>query len=240
MKRVNSGMVNWRPLALLCGLLLPLQAYCQTPTFPKGFSGIAQFETTGGFQKHGWASLVSARQGSEPCILSVRRLLGPEGGFARQASVAEAPAFVRQIKIDSSAEDSQGYIVGGLPIPSAETNVTQSPIGDLSVYRIHNDLPQNRNVVLAQTAPAVGETVWLLTKVGDSQALRSAAVVASRRETWLSVRLSAEPVPKEMIGAPVLNAAGELVGVFSHRDPKNPFTLNLIPAAVIAKVLPQT
>ena len=118
-------MANWPFAALICTLLLPLPARSQAPSFPPQFSGHARFETTEGFRERGWANLVAARRGAEPCILSVRRLLGPEGGFSRQASVAEAPAFVRHIKIDSFSGGSQGYIVGGVPIPSPEVAPAQ-------------------------------------------------------------------------------------------------------------------
>lgn len=234
-------MLIWRLLALLCALApLPLRAQTSPPSFPEGFTGRAQFETTGGFRERGWANLVAARPGAEPCILSVRRLLGPEGGFARQASVAEVPAFVRHIRLDSFSGETQSYFVAGVPIPSPEVDPAQSPIGDLSVFRIHNGGPRGRHVVLARDVPAVGETVWLLTRAGNTLALRNATVVGNRRETWLSVQLSAEWLEQDMSGAPVLNAAGELVGVFSHRQSKDSSTLNLIPAAVIAQVLPQT
>jgi hypothetical protein len=231
-------MLAWYRAAILCGIVLPLHAQSQPPDFPKAFAGHAQFETTAGFRENGWASLAATHSGSEAFILSVRHLLGPESGFPHQVSVAEAPSFVRNIKIDSFSGGTHSYIVGGLPIPSPDIDPLQSPISGLVVYRLHNGLPPNQNVVLAANAPAVGETVWLMTKVGETAVLKSMIVVSNPPDTWLGVQLKTGTLDKDESGAPVLNNAGELVGIYSHRDAKNPSMLDLIPAAVILQILP--
>lgn len=231
-------MKHWLFLALLCGVMLPLSARSEAPTFPKAFAGRAQFETTGGFKEGGWADLVSVRPGSEPFIVSVRRLLGPKGGFDRQTPVAEVISFVRHVKIDSFVGGTNSYLVEGVPVPTPEADPLKRPLADLTVYRVHNDAPLNRSVALAAQAPSVGEVVWLLIKDGDTAVLKSGKVIATRGEDWLSLQLDVELAEKGMIGAPVLNGAGELVGLFSHRDRKDSATLNVIPAAVIAQVLP--
>ena len=233
-------MSAWRPLALLCLIALPLRAESQLPDLPKAFAGHAQFETTAGFRKHGWADLVAARPGSQPYILSVRRLLGPEGGFARQVALAEVPAFVRCIEIDSFAEGTHSYIVEGLPISSSLNDAALDPASDLSVYRLHNGSPVNRNIVLAVHVPAAGEKVWFMTKSGHAVLLKDATVVSKQRDPWLGIQLNAGTLEDDAAGAPVLNSAGELVGIYSHRDPKNSATLDLIPANVILHALPET
>ena len=232
-------MFAWRPLAVLCLIAMPLRAQSQPPVFPKAFAGHAQFETTAGFRKHGWADLVAAHPGSEPYIVSVRRLLGPEGGFTREVSAAEAPAFVRSIEIDSLSGGTYGYIVGGLPVPAPRGETAQDPVGDLSIYRLHNG-PSPDRVVLATRAPAAGQTVWVMTDAGQTAILKAATVVSKKQDAWLEVQLKDGTLEDDAAGAPVLNSAGELVGIYSHRDSKNPATLDLIPARAILHVLPAT
>jgi hypothetical protein len=230
-------MLSWCHAAILCALTLPAFAEDQPPSIPKNFAGHAEFETTVGFKHAGWGCLVTTKTGSSVFLLTVRRLLGPEGGFAKQIPAADMGAFVRNITIDSFSAGSNGYFVSSIPMPTAGANPSQTPADDLAAYVVRNGAGKGMTVSISDKTPAPGTVVWLMTRDPGANALAaSAATVSGNDGGWLTIQLKSGALESGSAGAPVLDVSGELVGIYSHKA-KSSAGLDLIPADLISQTL---
>ncbi len=225
--------------AILCGLMLPLRAQDQPPVFPNAFTGYAEVETTAGFNKAGWASLVTAGQGGEVYIVSTRYLLGPGGGFRNQVAGENVTAFVRNIQIDSLAAGAHGYFVNAFAIPALDLDTLKTPLDDVAIYQVHTASAQEPTVPLATQLPAQGDTVWFISKAPKTTELaaEAATVISADSDGWLTVKLKSGVLDKNASGTPFLNSAGELVGIFSHADATDATKLDVISSLTLIKVL---
>ena len=228
------------PSFTLLSLILVAQAILApgaraVPTCPDGSVGKPLFETSEGFKTAGVASVIKVKQGSQCFLVSVRHLLSPKNGFSKQIAASEVPDFVRNIKLNSFSGPSYDYFVTGLPLDSTGRDPMNGPLDDLAVYQVHNESPSDRALSLTTALPAVGETVWLVAKdQGGGEIMQSGKVAATNGGKWLTVQFDDPSVLTAAGGAPVLNAAGEVIGIFSH-DEGGSGAASLIPSTVILK-----
>jgi hypothetical protein len=100
-----------------------------------------------------------------------------------------------------------------LVLPDARTRV-EEPLGyrDIAAFVV-SETSRVRPLRLADAAPSVGEPVWLAGRFENGSRL-CAAVVVEKTERSYVFRFAAEPRgPKYTSGAPLLNAAGEVVAI---------------------------
>lgn len=230
-------MKTLSPVPLLSLILLAqvilAPAALAVPTCPDGSVGQPLFETSEGFKTAGVASVVKTKQGTQCFLVSVRHLLSPKNGFSKQVASSEIPEFVRNIKLDSFSGPSYDYFVTGLPLDSTSRDPMNGPLDDLAVYQLHNESPSDRALALATTLPAVGETVWLVAKAqGGGEIMQSGKIASTGGGKWLTVQFDDPSVLTDVGGAPVLDAAGEVIGIFSHNESTSG-AASLIPSTLI-------
>jgi hypothetical protein len=214
------------------------------PTYPNDFVGGPEFNTTAGRQAAGTASVIKLKDGTQSYIVSARHLLGPDGGFKTQTAAKDVPAFVQSIRIESFSGGSQHYDVTGLLVPATKLKADGGgPIDDMAIYQNHDATPQNQAVTLADQAPAVGTPVWVVARVRggvpEGQIMQSAKVTSNSE--WIIIQFDNDGIiTAGASGAPVLNAAGEVIGVYSGHSKKDGHMLGfIIPAPLIAKIIKQ-
>jgi S1-C subfamily serine protease len=213
------------------------------PTFPDSFAGEPEFNTTRGRGAAGTASVVKLKDGTQSYIVSVRHLLGPEGAFESQVAAEDVPAFVRSIRITSFFSGGvRNYHVVGLLVPTRRLTADGGePLDDLAIYLIKENSPQAHAVVLANTVPAVHTQVWVVATVRggvpDGQIMQGGRVTSNSQ--WLIFQFDNDRiVPGGASGAPVVNAAGEVIGVYSgHRAQQGHVFGFAIPAPLIATTI---
>jgi len=193
------------------------------PTLPDAIAGVPEFNTTGGRASTGSAGVVKLKDGTQSYIISARHLLGPEGAFDGQVAAKDVPAFVRSIRITAFFSGSaRNYHVAGLLVPASGLQTHSSePFDDLAVYLIKDNLPQGQAAVLADRVPALGAQVWVVATVRGGvphgQIMQSGRVTSNiRGPKWLNFQFDNDRiVTAGASGAPLVNAAGEVIGVYS-------------------------
>lgn len=215
------------------------------PTYPSDFVGGAEVETIDGTQGAGTASVIKLKDGFQCYVVSARHLLGPMGGFKTQTAAKDVPSFVKSIKIDAFSGGIHTYVVTGLAVPATDLNPLTAPINDLAVYQLHDSSPQDQAVVLSDKLPIVGEPVWVVAKVRggvpEGQIMQSAKVTSSKEGEWLNAQFDNDKIiTAGASGAPVLNAAGEVVGVYSgHYGKDGHMFADIIPSTMIILIIKQ-
>lgn len=237
------------PAILFVVLALPLQAENAPglPVYPKGFVGGAEFNTKDGKQAAGRASVVTAGTGGKTYVVTARHLLGPMGGFKTQTAAADVPAFVRSIKIEPYSGGGRTYQVTGLLVPATEVDPFKAgnPFNDLSVFEIKGGVASDQSVALVTTLPKVGDPVWVAGKVREGvpegEILHSAKVTYTKEGEWLVAQFDNDQiVTSGASGAPVLNADGKVVGVYSGHLKKGGHMLAyIVPSTTILSVINQ-
>ena len=216
------------------------------PTLPEAIAGIPEFTTTGGRAATGSAGFVKLKDGTQSYVVSARHLLGPEGAFDGQVAAKDVPAFVRSIRITSFFSGNvRNYHVAGLLVPATRLEThSGEPLDDLAVYLIKDQLPQGQAGVLADRVPALGTEVWVVATVRGGtpvgQIMQSGRVTSdSASPKWLVFQFDNDRIiTGGASGAPVVNAAGEVVGVYSGHCPKQGHVLGFaIPAPLIATTI---
>jgi hypothetical protein len=212
------------------------------PAYPDDFVGGPEFDTTAGRQAAGTASIVKLKGGTQTYIVSARHLLGPEGGFAKQTPAEKVPEFVKSIDISSFSGGNRHYDVTGLLVPAKQLKpIGGPPVNDMAVYLNQDSSAQSQAVVLADQVPAVGEPVWVIARVRggvpEGEIMHSAKVISNNG--WLVIQFDNDNIiTAGASGAPVLNAAGEVVGVYSaHSTTSAHKTGFIIPAPLIAAII---
>jgi hypothetical protein len=213
------------------------------PTYPNDFVGGPEFDTTAGKQAAGTASIIKLKGGTQSYIVSARHLLGPDGGFEKQTAAKDVPAFVKSIEIESFSGGTHHYNVTGLLVPANQVDTDGEAIDDMAVYQNHDTTPQDRAVALADQLPDVGTPVWVVARVRggvpEGQIMQSGKVISN--STWIKIQFDNDGIiAAGASGAPVLNAAGEVIGVYSgHSDKDGHVRGFIIPAVLIAQVIKQ-
>jgi len=215
----------------------------QPPTYPDDFVGGPRLDTTDGEHAAGTASVIKLKGGTQSYILSARHLLGPDGGVAKQTAAEGVPAFVKRITIHAFSGGTRSYDVTGLLVPAKQLQPigSKEPIDDLAVYLNKDASAQSQAVALADTVPPVGAPVWVVAHVAggvsEGQVMQPAHVIFNTK--WLVIQFDNDNiVTAGASGGPVLNAAGEVVGVYSgHAKDGTHMRGYIVPAPLIADVI---
>jgi hypothetical protein len=209
------------------------------PRFSRSFAGGPTFFTAGGEYDAGSAFLARARHNPQVFVLTAHHLFGPMGGLPEKISHQKLPSFVRGVRIDSFDGESRTYTVtAGYVEDGGEEH---SPLEDLAVLKT-KDVSPTEVPVLAEIAPKAGDPVWLIAHVRGGVAEGTyihRAFVIGQEGTWITCELeNRNIVTNGASGAAVLNAAGEIVGIYSgHADREGRKIAFIISAELILQVL---
>jgi hypothetical protein len=216
------------------------------PAYPKDFAGGAEFETTAGKKGAGTASVVHLEGEMQTYLISARHLLGPDGGFDKQTAAPDVPAFVQAINIHSFGGGSTHYAVTGLVVPATtvQAGANGVPMDDMAIYANQDSSEQDNALVLASQFPKLHEQLWVVARVRggvpEGQVLQPVKV-DHFFNGWIVAKFDNDKIePAGASGAPVLNAAGEVVGVYSgHNTSHGHVYAFIIPATMIVNVIRQ-
>ena len=206
----------------------------QVPEFPREFVGLPEFDTATRKQIGATAFVAKLDSGPDHWLFSVRhRLDGLD------------PAQVRDIFFKP--------FVGGAPfslnvafLPLAKA-APSTPLADLLIYHL-TSFPPHESMRLAATDPAVGDNVWIIGRMKsdtpDMPPVHPARISAVPQtpgdpSQWLVADFYNPTIESwGSGGAPVLNAAGEIVGVHSiHRTIDGKTQALIIPVSLIRSLL---
>jgi S1-C subfamily serine protease len=209
------------------------------PPVSKMAIGSVEFDTTLGKSRIGTGSFVRMKDSGRCYILTVRHLLGPNADFPKAVAPEDVPNVVKGIHI-YPLDGSDGYFpVAGLVLkPTGDMN--KDPMFDLAVYSVQS--PPDQTLALATAPPASGETIWIVAHVRggapDGEIAHSAKVMPNQ-DLWLHAIWDNDKIDSYgASGAPVLNAAGEVVGVESGHMMWNGHKVAfIIPAAMILSAI---
>lgn len=226
-------------------VLLSLTGYAQTvpePKFPNRFVGSPEFDTTSGRQSAGTAFLARSAADEQVFILTVRHLLGPDGGFKELTPQDKVPSFVKSIRLKPFGGGGGGkdYTVQGLVMPTEDDS--KEPLYDLAIFKTTGTFPSDA-VELADEKPALGDTVWVIAEVrggAKKGQIVHSAIVTEAGDRWLVCDFdNPSIVPNGASGAPVLNAAGKVVGIIHGGLGKNGGRVQVvaIPSPLILQVI---
>jgi hypothetical protein len=189
------------------------------PSVPDGFVLRPTFETTLGKIAAGTAFPVQFPGQDRPLILTAIHLLGPAGGLPDDVPPTEVPRVVKGITLTDCFNPSGPSIKGGAPvvIPGAGPLGKATKAGDVLAFWGPAG-PGFRPGRLAAASPAKGERVWLAASLREgappAQRLHAATVLGVDESGDLEYRYDNPNLSiRATSGAPVLNAAGEVVAI---------------------------
>jgi hypothetical protein len=210
------------------------------PQFPKGFVGSPTFRTTAGTQAAGTAFLARRAGDDRVFILTVHHLLGPDGGFKELVPHEQVPAFVLGIQLDELFGNSTPYEVKGCFVPSAGN--LDDPLFELAVFKTSGVMADSAPV-LADVLPAEGDPVWVIAHVrggvpAGELVHRAHAIKSAGPWFWCEFD-NPNIITNGASGAPVLNAEGQVVGIYrGHQENAGHKYAMIIPSTLIIDTLP--
>jgi hypothetical protein len=194
------------------------QAKQGPPTVADGFVLRPTFETTLGSIQAGTAFPVTVAGYDRPIILTAMHLLGPGGGLPSDVPATDVGRVVKAISLREAFDPTIEIAKPGSPITIADAAPlgTPSAAGDIFAFwgPEGTTLPTAR---LATEAPEPGERVWLAASVlggaPPNQRLHAATVVGIHDGLLIYRHDNSALELRATSGAPVLNAAGEVVAI---------------------------
>ncbi len=232
-------------VTLLTVVTLPIPANAQAPlppaamAFPKTFVGHPEFSTKLGNRSSGTAFVAKFENRAPVYLLTVRHLLGPSGGFPQLIPPDQVPSFVTAIRLQYLfAPGSKFLRVEGLKVP--ETPDGKAPLFNVAIFKTADASPIEAGTITTDP-PVPGDPVWIMAKVrggaAEGQYIHSARVTENRGR-WLICDFDNQAiVPNGASGAPVLNVAGKIVGVYcTHSNRNGKVAAFAIPSVLIAEL----
>lgn len=200
------------------------QAAAQTRTLPPAFvteTICRPAFTVDGERLEAGTAFVLKSPGPDGKILLVtaQHLFGPSGGLDADIAWDAMPANVSAVTCEPL--ESEGPWKGGkaFAIPGAHGMSDVMALKDIAAFPLRWERASAvpRPLVLASKMPAAGERVWLVAQVIEgappSQLLHPGKPVYDGRGLLQFVYDNPGLVLRATSGAPVVNAAGELVGI---------------------------
>lgn len=215
--------------------------YVKPPKISKHLILHPTFDTEMGTFSAGTAFPIFLEKQKTTIVLTAFHLFGKGGGLPKQISSEELPAFIkRTVFMDAFEGTNLAESIEPIPIRGAEASGKYGD-KDLAAFKIVSDknLPTMK---LCKTNPVVGEHVWLGAKLIDGVEQRSnlheALVTLSNDRELCFKFVNSEINLKAASGSPVLNAKGEIIGLYVGKiKDKNSITGCANPASSIRKLL---
>ncbi len=174
------------------------------------------FKTDGGVFKAGQAVAVKVPSApSGVMVLSCMSILGPAGGMPRQLESADLPKSLKETKL-VDIRGKEIAIGPALAVPGAEPFALPDASTDLSAFAAPSFLAIQRALELASEKPSVGDSVWVLARVGGAPptTLLHHGYVRRSDDQMLGYELDNNALNLTTTsGAAVLNARGQVVGL---------------------------
>jgi hypothetical protein len=188
---------------------------------PEGFVVRPTFVTTDGHRYDAGSAFVVDAGGTQ-LLVSALHLLGPSGGMPAQLTADQVPAALQEIDLHDAWTGGELAPTGPALLVAGAHPMEKEGAGDLLLARLPIGFMSGRQIArhalpLASANPKVGDAVWGAVPVVDGPekgARLHAATVVQADAHWL-IFAYAEPGLKltATSGAPVLDAAGNVVGV---------------------------
>ena len=189
------------------------------PDVPDHFLFRPRIETAIGMLRGGTVFACKLPGDERPILLTALHIFGPAGGLEKQITATELPKSVKKVTLTGLFDKSEVVSVGAdvLSIPDAGPLGTPSRAGDVVAIRA----PQGTKLTtrpLANSLPKKGERIWLAASLLEGappeQRLHSGKV-DGLDEDGLLIYIFDDPKTqvRATSGAPVLNAAGEVVAI---------------------------
>ncbi len=225
-------------------LILSIATYCWSEevaldldSLPKNAIGGPTFFASKGSHSAGTASLI--KQSDKNFIITSHHLFGPEGGLPKKMTHADIQDFVKKISIKSlsGGQGSTYPVLKTIPVP--ELQATSIEKQDLAVFEVEGDA--SMGMELSESMPAIGESLWLLARVrggAPEGQIHHLCKVDRIDEKIVAIFENDKIITSGASGAPVVNASGKIVGVYSgHSDYKGKVYAFMVPVDVIRKVI---
>jgi hypothetical protein len=191
----------------------------EPPVVPDHFLQRPAFQTTLGDTEAGTAFAVRLTEGQPPVLLTAVHLIGEAGGLPRNIPAKDAPTALKGVELKDCFDGSGPVAIGHdvIPIPEAGALGTPSKAGDILALWLPDSTPLHIGR-LATSVPGRGERVWLaaqlLAGAPPTTRLHSAVSLGIDKEGDYRYRFdNPEMTIRATSGAPVLNAAGEVVAI---------------------------
>ncbi len=112
----------------------------------------------------------------------------------------------------------------------------------MAIFKIGNTDSKSEAAILEADPPSVGDSLWVVAKVRggvpEGELVHPAKVIFPPREWIFGTFDNPDIITAGASGAPVFNAAGKLVGVYSaHGEQNGKINAFVIPAALILKAI---
>lgn len=173
------------------------------------------FETIYGPVSAGTAFPAWDAAAGEAVLLSAHHLLGEAGGLDRELRWDEVASAVTSVSLEPMTSQEPPPKVGAArTIPNAGAMENGRASGDMLAFRLP-DHPQSRSLPLSKKAPYPDDQVWLYAELGneDTVGLHEGRVIRNSHK-FLEFRFLESGISlRATSGAPILNAAGKVVGV---------------------------
>lgn len=189
----------------------------QPPEFPAGAIYRPTFVTKVGTTTAGVAFVVDG-VGPRPIVLTARHLLGPVGGLAQEippwklkdalSNLILSPAF-------GQVSDQDRVSLGQSVIPLAtRDDPGAAQAGDVVAFWTPRTVAWLKAFRLAAAPPAKGDRVWLLSPLPSGTAQLHPATCYGFRDGEVGFKYDDRDLDlRGTSGAPILNGAGEVVGI---------------------------
>jgi hypothetical protein len=162
---------------------------------------------------------------AQPVLVTALRLLGVEGSLPAQIPASDLRTRVLDLSVEHIIPPAQRLSIRALSVtpanaaPCCEGAAARGP-GDIAAFELPASLARWA-LPIASKAPVAGEHVYLITPGGKGRALilRHEAVVASHASGYLIYDyLEPDLEIDAAAGAPLVNAAGEVVAMHVARE----------------------
>jgi hypothetical protein len=238
----SSGVPD--PLRLPDGRAV-LQTYPE-PSLPDRVVYRPTFHTTERDISAGTAFVARLPRSRRLLAIAALHTIGTAGGLSRDPRPEELPRVVKTLTLCEAfvgADSIRGTFVN-LPLPGTASFPDRSQAGDVAAFWLPPGADSN-SLALASETPVPGEPVWIAARVEGmpgSMRLHRAVLGAPGDDFWLQYRLDDPRYEGTATsGAPVLNSAGEVVGVHvaGGRGDDNTFYGTATPVSAFRRLLAQ-
>ncbi len=173
------------------------------------------FSTTAGVMEAGTAFVAKVSPGGPTLLITAHHLFGEMGGLDREYTWSELPAFVTGVT-GKPVEKGAPVRAGAALLLKGAIAFTQTHMGgDVAAFPV-TDPANVPALTFAAKLPAPGTEVFLIAKLDGAPAdkLRYRGVVEAVEDGAIGVALDDKGLAlRGSSGAPIVNAAGEVVGI---------------------------